>query len=288
MDRAIRRVRRIGISEEDMMDFQKSNELIISDPKCTEPLLDQNADSFCDGKSESEVTLKFMYGESDTPEPEHVDQALKVLAYKLNAKFFDIVLISWNQKTSLDEKSEKKWIENFLKFWRALEKLVECGIISRIGVCDLTTRQLEKFIPLCSIKPSFDQINFTFKNCCQSNSHDLLEYSKKEGFELLTHGDDDIDSVDFQILWKKLLKSHGIISDSQIFPGSSEIDDENLADDSQSIRSSELNSTGHDFAQQHCFPPKSLVCTEENALNPRWILKYSVSLRCRGIASNKG
>ena len=80
------------------------------------------------------------------------EQSLKAL----NLEYVDLFLIHWPAVPSQYE----CWKELNLETWRAMEKLVDDGLVRSIGVSNFMPRHLEPLLDKCRIMPAVDQIEF--------------------------------------------------------------------------------------------------------------------------------
>ncbi len=80
------------------------------------------------------------------------EQSLKAL----NFDYIDLFLIHWPAVPSQYE----CWKELNLETWRALEKLVDDGLVKSIGVSNFMPRHLEPLLDRCRIMPAVNQIEF--------------------------------------------------------------------------------------------------------------------------------
>ncbi|XP_076823414.1 glutamate--cysteine ligase regulatory subunit-like [Clavelina lepadiformis] len=70
--------------------------------------------------------------------------------------------------------------------WKEMQSVVDSGHVSKIGVSDFDQAGLELLHNWARIKPSINQISLN--NCCAVPT-DLIQYSREEKVELLTHSD---------------------------------------------------------------------------------------------------
>lgn len=77
-----------------------------------------------------------------------------------------------------------------LPVWEKLSELRQAGKIGRVGVAEFSKQQLEVLkeaaLAAGAVAPEVNQVNL--QDCCVLPK-DLINYSKDQGIELLTHGD---------------------------------------------------------------------------------------------------
>ncbi|KAF9962787.1 hypothetical protein BGZ65_007939 [Modicella reniformis] len=170
--------------------------IVVSDEKSFGPLED--------ARSKYEITAKLFLGSSagvSAPmSAEHVDRALVSLDTVLgtsNTVVDHFILALPNQtfdENELDEAELEAFTNDvkqlYLPVWQRLSDLRTSGRIGRLGVSEFSKQQLEilKNTALANgaVAPELDQVNL--QDCCVLPK-DLIEYSKAERIELLTHGD---------------------------------------------------------------------------------------------------
>ncbi|KAG0010561.1 hypothetical protein BGZ80_001382, partial [Entomortierella chlamydospora] len=139
-------------------------------------------------------------GASSPLSVDQLDLALQNLGFVLDSS--DIVVDHFilaipNQsfdENELDEAELEAFTDNvqqlYLPVWRRLSELRKSGRIGRLGVAEFSRQQLEilKTVAVSNdaAVPEINQVNL--HDCCVLPK-DLIEYSKVEGIELLTHGD---------------------------------------------------------------------------------------------------
>jgi alcohol dehydrogenase (NADP+) len=76
------------------------------------------------------------------------------------------------------------FIEEFMETWEQMERLVDMGLVRHIGVSNMTVPKLKEMIPLCRIKPMYNEIEIhpafqqwdTFEYC-QDHGITVIAYS---------------------------------------------------------------------------------------------------------------
>lgn len=72
---------------------------------------------------------------------------------------------------------------DFLETWRAMEALVEKGLVRSIGVSNFNSEQLGRLLNACTIKPVMNQVE-----CSPSlNQFKLIKYCKDNGIEVTAY-----------------------------------------------------------------------------------------------------
>lgn len=68
------------------------------------------------------------------------------------------------------------FIEEFMQTWRQMERLVDMGLVKYIGVSNMTIPKLRELLPLCRIKPVFNEIEMhpAFQQW------DMMEYCQEQ------------------------------------------------------------------------------------------------------------
>lgn len=70
-------------------------------------------------------------------------------------------------------------VEEFMKTWRQMERLVDMGLTRHIGMSNMTIKKLEQVLPLCRIRPA--AIEMELHPCFQQP--ELFAYCKEQGIE---------------------------------------------------------------------------------------------------------
>ncbi|KAJ1892482.1 hypothetical protein LPJ71_007424 [Coemansia sp. S17] len=139
----------------------------------------------------------------------------------------------------------------YLKVWRALNRLKRMGKVLKIGVCDLSKPQLEALCEQSGIVPDMLQVHVTNDPTEDTNPLDdsLQKLAKLHDISIRTHTD-----------------STGILSDRTF---------QNLA---------------ADFKINERFPTTEVPPQgyKIDFMKPRWVVSYSVTLKNRGLVSNRG
>lgn len=146
--------------------------------------------------------------------------------------------------------------EEEIATWPILEKLVEEGLVKRLGLAEYGSDKLKVFLSAFSdqtseksrVRPQVDQINV--RDCCNVPPP-LISFAKQEGIELLTHTDcvDVLPSGTLRELLGQGAGGAGILSDGK--------------------RGREGDGMKGDVI-------------------PLWVVKYTAVVRDRGVIENKG
>lgn len=150
--------------------------------------------------------------------PDAVEKACRQTLADLQIEYLDLYLIHWGiafmpseEKEPLDENglimTEPVSIQ---ETWRAMELLVEKGLVKSIGVANFTTTMIIDLLSYAKIKPVMNQVELhpynsqpELVNFCQAKKVELTAYSP-----LGSHGDPASKPIsDKQIL--SIAKAHG-------------------------------------------------------------------------------
>lgn len=68
-------------------------------------------------------------------------------------------------------------VERFMRTWRQLERLAECGLVRRLGMSNMTVWKLKQVLPLCRVRPQLIEMELhpSFQQ------KELYDYCVKEG-----------------------------------------------------------------------------------------------------------
>lgn len=83
-------------------------------------------------------------------------KAFEVSLKKLNLEYMDMYLLHW----PANAKQFDNWRDINASSWKALEKLYEEGKVKAIGVSNFMKEHLEALLPIATIKPMVNQIEF--------------------------------------------------------------------------------------------------------------------------------
>ncbi|RUS22596.1 hypothetical protein BC937DRAFT_88357 [Endogone sp. FLAS-F59071] len=121
----------------------------------------------------------------------YVDQSIAHIKSLLGVDSVDTFIVSFGDVAfdgdDEDEQKEGKIkTEDMLKVWKDLESHHRRGSISKLGVSEFSRARLEIFLGAVEISPKVNQINL--RDCCVM-PRELIEFSKENSIDLLTHGD---------------------------------------------------------------------------------------------------
>ncbi|XP_033222228.1 aldo-keto reductase family 1 member B1-like [Belonocnema kinseyi] len=98
--------------------------------------------------------------------PNLVEPALKKTLSDLRLEYLDLYLIHWPMafqegKESFPTDANGKYLGSdvdYVDTWKAMEKLVEDGLAKNIGVSNFNSKQVERILKICKIKPVVNQV----------------------------------------------------------------------------------------------------------------------------------
>ncbi|NCN06893.1 MAG: aldo/keto reductase [Candidatus Pacebacteria bacterium] len=129
--------------------------------------------------------------------PDAVEKACRKTLADLQLEYLDLYLIHWGiafkpseQKELLDENGMIMTIPvSIQETWRAMENLVEKGLVNSIGVANFTTMMLFDLLTYAKIQPAMNQVEIhpynaqpELINFCHSNSVAVTAYSPLGSF----------------------------------------------------------------------------------------------------------
>ncbi|XP_067656268.1 aldo-keto reductase family 1 member B1-like isoform X1 [Haliotis asinina] len=115
---------------------------------------------------------------SQCHEPEQVLPACQMSLEALNMDYIDLYLLQSPMVFTETERT-KLTTTDFLDTWRAMEKLVDKGLVRSIGVSNFNKQQLERILKMDGLKykPANNQVEIT-PSLCQE---ELLQFSLQNG-----------------------------------------------------------------------------------------------------------
>lgn len=160
------------------------------------PRIDWRGAGLREEASQYEVTLKLFFLPG-TPIAEHesyVTEALALVRKELAIERVDLLVASF---AGMSFEGTCEWeadklnaaqgdLDEQIATWRALEKLVASGQVSRLGVAEFGSEKLAAFMERTTVHPSVDQINL--QQCC-SVPPPLKKIAVDNGIELNVHTD---------------------------------------------------------------------------------------------------
>ncbi|CAD7083093.1 unnamed protein product [Hermetia illucens] len=117
-------------------------------------------------------------------EPSVVEYGCRTSLESLGLDYIDLYLIHFpvgvdspDRKThAVDEKGNVKYNDvDYVDTWRAMEKLVEKGLVKSIGLSNFNSEQTKRILDICKIKPVTNQVECHI----ELNQKKLIEFSKK-------------------------------------------------------------------------------------------------------------
>ncbi|XP_071090341.1 aldo-keto reductase family 1 member B1-like isoform X1 [Haliotis cracherodii] len=110
--------------------------------------------------------------------PEQVEPACRTSLEALNMDYIDLYLIHF-PLANTDQERTQSTVTDYLDTWRAMEKLVDKGLVKSIGVSNFNIQQLERILTMAGLKhkPANNQVEIT---PCLSQD-ELLQYSLQNG-----------------------------------------------------------------------------------------------------------
>ncbi|XP_067657230.1 aldo-keto reductase family 1 member B1-like isoform X1 [Haliotis asinina] len=109
-------------------------------------------------------------------EPDQVEPACRMSLEALDMDYIDMFQIHF-PVPFVDKERTKPTMTDYLDTWRAMEKLVDKGLVRSLGVCNFNKQQLERILKMDGLKykPSNNQVEIT----PYLAEEDLLQFSLK-------------------------------------------------------------------------------------------------------------
>ena len=116
--------------------------------------------------------------------PDHVDKSCKESLERLELSFIDLYLMHYPLAWTANSTKDAPVIDtkvSILDTWKAMENLVDKGLVKQIGVSNFNPNQMAELVAKARIKPVINQMEF---HPCVSGGRELLIAAKKEGIVL--------------------------------------------------------------------------------------------------------
>lgn len=86
---------------------------------------------------------------------ENAKTALAKSLDRLGTDYLDIYMMHWPRQTGADDEN---WKELDIETWRAMEEMVDHGLVRRLGLSNFLPHHLKNILDNCRIKPVVDQM----------------------------------------------------------------------------------------------------------------------------------
>lgn len=123
-----------------------------------------------------------------TNTPKRVEAAVEVSLKNLTLSYLDLYLIHWPDTSSLGDATDPphkqgKPSPRIKETWRAMERLVEKGLVRAIGVSNFSISQIEELLSFAKIVPAVNQVELhPFWR-----QDDLLKFCHAKGIHMSAH-----------------------------------------------------------------------------------------------------
>ena len=174
----------------------------------------------CEERPGYDITVKLFYLPHVPPSARcaHTRDALALVLRELNAPSVDLLIVSFpgitfdadDESSSGDDSSPPaSWgptpapssgaatdggggeppedLDSVMCTWRTLEALHRAGLVARLGLAEFGAPRLAGVLRRAAVRPAVDQI--ALRDCCVV-PRPLILLARREGVELLTHGDE--------------------------------------------------------------------------------------------------
>lgn len=245
------------------------------------PSLDFTASALQEERAQYDITLKLFYlpSASVADRESQTREALALVLRELHMPSVDLLIVCFpgiyfdEEEDCPDKLSTRgpveaapERLESQIETWRSLEKLLDEGLVGKLGVAEFGHERLRAFVEGTRVPPSVDQINL--RDCC-SVPKDLLSLAKSKSVELLVHN--DCSNVLPRGTVRDLLHGAGVLA-AGVKP--------------------EESKTGEKRKSLHGEEVKNGVSGDVAALRgevrPQWVVKYTAVVKNRGVVENKG
>ncbi|PSK35951.1 hypothetical protein B9Z65_5766 [Elsinoe australis] len=166
------------------------------------PAIDFSQSSLQEEREQYDITVKLFYLRS-TPASQrekYTREALDLVLKELHMPSVDLLIVSF-PGIYFDEETEDcpdkiksrgpievepESLEAQIETWEVLQKLVDEGLVKKLGLAEFGAERLTPLLEKTRIPPAVDQINL--RDCC-SVPKTLLSLAKSKDVELLVHND---------------------------------------------------------------------------------------------------
>jgi len=128
-------------------------------------------------------------------DPQNVRASCEKTLKDLQLAYLDLYLIHWpfafeftgldlSQPVPKDDKGKAKFSKvTFIETWKAMEGLVDAGLVRAIGVSNFPIAALAELLPHCRIIPAMNQIEVNPRN----RRDDLIDYCQSKGIHITAY-----------------------------------------------------------------------------------------------------
>lgn len=99
-----------------------------------------------------------------------VENSVKVSLENLGVSYLDLYLVHWLESSALEDATDpplkpgneyKQFLHRLKPTWKAMENLVEMGLVRAIGVSNFTIQQINELLQFAKIIPAVNQVSLT-------------------------------------------------------------------------------------------------------------------------------
>ncbi|KAK6921430.1 NADP-dependent oxidoreductase domain [Dillenia turbinata] len=96
-----------------------------------------------------------------------IENSLKVSLKNLGVSYLDLYLIHWPENSAFGDATDppsklgseyREFLSRLKTTWKAMEGLVEVGLVRAIGVCNFSIQQIKELLQFAKIVPAFIQV----------------------------------------------------------------------------------------------------------------------------------
>ncbi|PNS16585.1 hypothetical protein CAC42_85 [Sphaceloma murrayae] len=238
------------------------------------PAIDFSESSLQEEREQYDITVKLFFLRSTSPQERESQtrEALDLVLKELHMPSVDLLIASF-PGIYFDEETEDcpdkiksrgavevqpESLEAQVQTWEVLQKLVDEGVVKKLGLSEFGAERLDLLLEKTRIPPAVDQINL--RDCC-SVPKTLLSLAKSKNVELFVHN--DCTNVLPRGTVRELLGSGesgaGILAGDEL-PG-------------EKRKSRDGEKVGGGISGE---------------VVPQWVVKYTAVVSNRGVVENKG